>query len=348
MCEVVDQRKNNRVCRGDHQLGAAGREAEQDAGRENEEKDGHKKCAEPVHFILRTNVFWPNVTRISERSRLDTMTDTGNWITESSESDTRTSYPVTARVWEGATAACESVVIADSAVFGRMLFLDGELQSASADEHIYHEALVHPVMTMAPVDARVLVVGGGEGATVREVLKWKPRFVDWVDIDGDLVDLCRKHLGWAPDVYADPVVKFHGADIRETLPELGIYDVIILDLPDPDGDTGYLYSDAFMAVLHAHLDLYGSMVTHCGPVRPFGNIGEGFQRLRRQFGSQRFYTQMIPSFQSEWGFLLWSGQGLFRPEYTFPDGLRVADPHQMVIWENPSKLWRSALAASAK
>lgn len=266
-----------------------------------------------------------------------------SWITESSESDTRTSYPVTRTVWSATTAADTYVVIADTTVFGRILFLDGELQSASADEHIYHEALVHPVMTLAPVGARVLVVGGGEGATVREVLKWKPAHVDWVDIDSDLVDLCRKHLGWAPDVYTDPVVKFHGADIRDVLPTLDSYDVIILDLPDPDGDTGYLYSDAFMVDLHMHLDLYGAIVTHCGPVRPFGNIGEGFQRLRSKF--RRFYTQMIPSFQSEWGFLLWSRYESFQPQFQLPSDLRVVNRHQLAIWDAPTKLWSSALSA---
>ena len=271
------------------------------------------------------------------------MTDSNNWITESSESDTRTSYPVMQRIWEGATAACDSVVIADSAVFGRMLFLDGELQSASADEHIYHETLVSAVMTRAPSEARVLVVGGGEGATVREVLKWKPAHVDWVDIDGELVELCRQHLAWAPDVYDDPVVHFRAADIRDVLPGLGSYDVIILDLPDPDGDTGYLYSDAFMRDLLVHLHLYGAMVSHCGPVRPFGNIGEGYQRLRHQFS--RFYTQMIPSFQSEWGFLLWTNIDSFRPSPVLPAGLRMVDAQQLACWENPTKLWTSALDA---
>ena len=261
------------------------------------------------------------------------------WITESSESDTSTSYPVTRRVWEGATAACGSVIIADSPTFGRMLFIDGELQSASADEHIYHEALVHPVMTMSPLHARVLVVGGGEGATVREVLRWKPRQVDWVDIDGELVERCRLHLGWAPAVYSDPTVRFHASDIREVLPRLGTYDVIILDLPDPDGDTGYLYSDAFMWDIHAHLTINGSIATHCGPVRPFGDIGAGFQRLRPHF--RQFYSQMIPSFQSEWGFLIWKGVNRRRP---LPSGLRVADEDQLARWFMPSKLWKAVLA----
>jgi len=274
------------------------------------------------------------------------MTD---WVSENSESDTRTSYPVTHRIWEGATEVCESVIIADSPVFGRMLFLDGELQSASADEHIYHETLVHPVMATVKsggsYSKRVLVVGGGEGATVREVLKWYPAAVDWIDIDRTLVDLCDEYLNWAPDVLTHPIVCYQGRDIRDALPELGKYDVIILDLPDPDGDTGYLYSEEFMHDLKLHLFIGGSIVTHCGPVRPFGRIGEGFQRLLPHFGMSGFYTQMIPSFQSEWGFMIWREEASeeYHMNADLPHGLRIIDNMQLDTWFHPSKLWRTAL-----
>jgi spermidine synthase len=274
------------------------------------------------------------------------MTD---FISEYSESDTRTSYPVTARVWEGVTAVCPSVIIADSPVFGRMLFLDGELQSAAADEHIYHEALVHPVMAVARGggrDSRVLVVGGGEGATVREVLKWNPVSVDWIDIDRSLVHLCDEHLKWAPDVLTYPDVHYQGVDIRDALPTLGMYDVIILDLPDPDGDTGYLYSEEFMRDIKGHLGDGGGIVTHCGPVRPFGRIGEGFQRLRPYFDIGGFYTQMIPSFQSEWGFMMWYAEDSeVRKRHLLPAGLRIVDADQINAWLHPSRLWMNALLA---
>lgn len=265
------------------------------------------------------------------------------WITEVSESDTRTSYPIQQKVWEGPTAACDSVVIADSDVFGRMLFLDGELQSASADEHLYHEALVHPVMSCVGYDRRVLVVGGGEGATVREVLKWHPELVTWVDIDADLVGLCSEFLNWAPNVMDSPVVTYVSADIRDVLPHMNmLYDAILLDLPDPDGDTGYLYSDECMADLRAHLVTGGWMVSHCGPVRPYGNIGEGFQRLAPQFGTDGFYSQMIPSFQSEWGFMMWTEDRTVC-RYAPPPGLRVADTHQLEAWASRTKVWNDAL-----
>lgn len=275
------------------------------------------------------------------------------WITEESESDTRTSYPVSQICWKGSTPACNSVIIAKSPVFGDMLFLDGELQSAAVDEHIYHETLVHPVMGGAGRGKRVLVVGGGEGATAREVLRWNPVAVDWVDIDGELVNLCRDILRWAPDVYDNPVVRYYPNDIRAVLPTLGLYDVIILDLPDPDGDTGYLYSSGFWQDMIAHLGPTGRLVTHCGPVRPFAGIGEGVQRIRDTTNSagiyfkwSGFYTQMIPSFQSEWGFWLHvvspnDAPFDFRRNCLFPQDLRVVDTCAIERWANPSLLWRA-------
>ena len=277
------------------------------------------------------------------------------WITEESESDTRTSYPVTSVKCRTRTNACESVIIAESPVFGTMLFLDGELQSASADEHIYHETLVHPVMGGVGRGKRVLVVGGGEGATVREVLRWGPLLVDWVDIDGELVmDLCPQHLGWAPDVLANPAVRYYPEDIRAVLPTLGLYDAIILDLPDPDGDTGYLYSTTFWQDIIRHLTPFGRLVTHCGPVRPFGDIGAGYQRIREStnaagvtFPKSGFYSQMIPSFQSEWGFFIYGNSPNdtpfgFRDLCVLPQDLKVVDPSVLERWANPPIMWRRA------
>ena len=280
--------------------------------------------------------------------------------TEVSESDARTSYMVQP-VWRGRTA-WQDVMIADSPVYGRMLFLDGELQSASADEHIYHETLIHPAMATVVAEKgaeaeegiRVLVVGGGEGATVREVLRWSAvDEVVWVDIDRELVSLCEDHLRWAPGVCEDQRVTYYGEDIRAAWGRgLGHFDVIVLDLPDPDGDTGYLYSPTFWDDVRAHLTTGGVVVTHCGPVRPLGNIGEGFQRvhaaLARLGGTGRFYHIGIPSFQGDWGFFLWRREGAVggAAPPALPAGLRVVDIDQLNAWARPSKLWAEATAAS--
>ena len=282
------------------------------------------------------------------------MAEHANWFHEESGSDTRTSYPIYTTLVNTTTRACESVVIADAPTFGKMLFLDGELQSTSADEHIYHETLVHPVMMNAPRGSNVLVIGGGEGATVREILRWNPSHIDWVDIDGELVTLCRDHLKWAPNVYTHPNVTFYAEDIRVMLPKLGKYDVIILDLPDPDKDSGYLYSSEFWVELKQHL--IGNIVTHCGPVRPFGNIGDGYQMVSKvaslYWNYSTFYAQAIPSFQNEWGFLIMGdyklndGTNAAVPlPAPLPEDLRVVDKQQVVHWLHmqESLLWKRVL-----
>lgn len=277
------------------------------------------------------------------------------YVQEISESDAQTRYPISQMIWSGQSQYCDSIIIADSATYGRMLFLDGELQSAEADERIYHECLVHPIMGRAPAGARVLVVGGGEGATVREVLRWNPAHVDWIDIDGQLVELCRQYLGWAPGVYADPRVHYQAADIRDALPHLGLYDVIILDLPDPDGDTGYLYSEQFWRDMRGHCTPMGEIVTHVGPVRPFGSLGAGAARVRRTMADadmilwdRGFYHICIPSFQGEWGFWIWSENGdydIYNDMDTTPNA-EVVTRGQLIAWGRPSPMWRRAIAAT--
>ena len=240
-------------------------------------------------------------------------------------SDTTSSYSIDSCLWAGKTAFSE-VVLAKSPVYGKMLFTDKELQSAESDERIYHEHLVHPVLnaTVGVSEKRVLVVGGGEGATVREVLKWSPKLVKevvWVDIDKELVDLCKQHLRYAEEsVYTDPRVTFHSEDIRTYFASnKNLFDVVILDLPDPDADylreypsvdgaEDYeLYSSAFWKALLANLSATGQVVTHCGPISP------GMDKYKRRAGlswidetfkrpSSVAYHVNIPSFQSEWGF----------------------------------------------
>lgn len=282
------------------------------------------------------------------------------YITEHSESDAQTSYPVSRILFEGSSQWCESIVVAESPVYGKMLFLDGEIQSAEADEHIYHESLVHLVMTGATSVHQkalsVLVIGGGEGATVREVNRWNPACVDWVDIDPTLVRICDQFLQWAPIDHHK--VRYYPEDIRDYWKHCDTqYDVIIIDLPDPDGETDYLYSPSFWDDVRAHLAIGGRFVTHVGPVRPYGGIGEGVKRVletTRSAGIRLsplgFYHIGIPSFQGDWGFWGWINDPNqldifdFPNPVALPDDLRVVDETQIRIWAHPSEMWRRELA----
>jgi len=284
--------------------------------------------------------------------------------------DSVTLYQISDCYWAGSSPFA-NIVIARSPTYGKVLFLDKELQSAESDEAIYHEHLVHPVMnaTAHIRNKNVLVVGGGEGATVREVLKYDANSVAnvyWIDIDEGLVELCRRHLGWASDdIYNNQRVHFCAADIRSWLQNRDMtFDVIILDLPDPDVDAligrrarggaginqqNALYSLEFFEMLRYHMGPQSALVTHAGPIAPGRDThsrSAGLQYIidvaapiLNQYGSHGTpYHVNIPSFQSEWGFWMsvQPAQGRI-----WPQGLRVMDDQTQALAMTWPNYWRS-------
>jgi spermidine synthase len=232
-------------------------------------------------------------------------------------------YPVQKVLWTATTPYSEAI-IAECPGLGKTLFLDNEIQSSETDEMIYHECLVHPVMAAANSRKKVLVIGGGEGATVREVMKWPDvEKIMWIDIDKDLVNACKTHLGWAPpSVYTDERVIYKGMDIRTFL-ELNEepYNVIIIDLPDPDihadmNDPAFLQNAKFWKGIRKSLADNGVFATHCGPVHPM-KYDNGIAWVREAaanadipmydsdlYNTSAAYHTVIPSFQGDWGFLM--------------------------------------------
>jgi spermidine synthase len=221
----------------------------------------------------------------------------------------RASYEVT-RVVARAQTAFQDVEIAETRSFGRALFLDGAPQSAVADEFVYHEALVHPALVAHPDPRRVLIAGGGEGATLREVLRHPDvERVVMVDIDGELVDLCREHLaemhqGAFDDPRAEVVIGDALAYLRE---HDETFDVIVVDLTDPseDGPIGELYGEGFYRLVASRLAEGGIMVLQAytfGPGRTewqdriAGTLGKVFPIVCR-------YRAEVPFFKDSWAYL---------------------------------------------
>ena len=160
--------------------------------------------------------------------------------------------------------------ILDTETFGRCLVLDGKTQSTEADEHIYHEALVHPALLFHHKPESVFIGGGGEGATLREILHHNSvQRVVMVDLDGDVVELCRRHL---PDhhhgAFDDARVELRHEDARQYLASCQeSFDVIVLDLVDPiEGGPSYLlYTEEFYNIARSKLRPGGILVTQAGP-----------------------------------------------------------------------------------
>jgi spermidine synthase len=209
------------------------------------------------------------------------------------------------------TTPFQRVRIYNTPAFGRVLVLDDETQSAQSDEATYHESLVHPVMATTHAQ-HVLIIGGGEGATAREVLKYSEvESVTMVDIDADLMTLCRKHLPeWGANAWTDPRLRVIATDAFAWLETCGQqFDVIIMDLCDPDwtdadNQINRFYTHEFASMLRErYLTPTGAIVAQLGDYDAMGVAAENFLTA---FGEEACHTYgtYIPSFASLWGFVV--------------------------------------------
>lgn len=201
--------------------------------------------------------------------------------------------------------------ILDTTTYGRCLVLDGKLQSSEADEFIYHEALTHPAMLLHPAPRKVCVVGGGEGATLREVLRYPSvETAVMVDIDRDVVEACREHLpSWHQGAFDDPRTRLLFQDARAYLEETQeTFDVILVDISEPleGGPAFRLFTREFYQVLRKRLGPEGTVAIQAGSV----SIGRHdlytavASTLKTAFSCVAPYCTAVPSFAMPWGFVL--------------------------------------------
>ena len=194
------------------------------------------------------------------------------------------------------------------------LYIDGNLQFSSVDEHRYHEALVHPAMSEAPAATRALILGGGDGLAVRELLKYPALArVDLVDLDPGMTDLFRRDPSLRQlnqDSLHDPRVSVHNADAMRWLEDHlrsggAPYDLVLVDLPDPNNfSLGKLYSHPFYRLLSRALAQDGvGVIQATSPYlapRSFWCIVATLDAAKLH---PRPYHAHVPSF-GDWGFVL--------------------------------------------
>jgi spermidine synthase len=207
------------------------------------------------------------------------------------------------------------------------LFLNGHLQFSSRDEYRYHEALVHPALATHPRPRRVLVLGGGDGLAVREILRYPAvERVTLVDLDSEMTRLFTANPLLATvnaGALRDPRVRVVNADAFVWLADVGeTFDVVIADFPDPHNfSLGKLYSRTFYRVLRARLAPGGlAALQATSPMfarRSFWCIVE---TVRSAGLTARPYHVYVPSF-GEWGFVL-AGDETWAPPHAYPAGLR--------------------------
>jgi len=195
----------------------------------------------------------------------------------------------------------QALVVFESRAVGRVLALDGVVQVTEADEHIYHEMIAH-VPLLAHACARdVLIIGGGDGGTLREVLRHPVERATLVEIDREVVEVCRRHLpSVSAGAFDDPRVELVIADgVRFVAESDRGYDVIIVDSTDPipRGPGGVLFSTEFYADCRRRLRPGGVVITQNGTPFLYPQSLEGARaRLAASFADVAFYIAAVPTF----------------------------------------------------
>jgi spermidine synthase len=217
------------------------------------------------------------------------------------------------------------------------LYLNGHLQFSSRDEYRYHEALVHPAMASRPGARRALVLGGGDGLAVRELLKYPGlESITLVDLDPEMTRLFKTHTVLRTlnaGSLSSPKVKIVNADAFPWLQaSREQFDIVIIDFPDPNNySLGKLYSTAFYRLLGRSLSEGGlAVVQSTSPMFARQSYWCIVETLKAAGLKTYPYHAYVPSF-GEWGYVLASRQD-WAPGGELPQGLRfltVAQLHNM-------------------
>ena len=224
------------------------------------------------------------------------------WFTENHTENVRFSIKVDKQLYTG-QSEFQRIDIFDSEEFGRVLALDGYVMLTEKDEFMYHEMIVHVPMCVHPNPRKILVIGGGDGGTVRELVKYSSvESVDLVEIDEDVVTACKEYLPQTAGMLEDPRVNTHFEDglkfIRHHENE---YDLIIVDSTDPFGPGEGLFTREFYGNCYKALTDDGIMVNqHESPF--YANDAYAMQRAHKQivnsFPIARVYQAQIPTYPS--------------------------------------------------
>ncbi|MCE4624335.1 MAG: polyamine aminopropyltransferase [Desulfurococcales archaeon] len=232
-----------------------------------------------------------------------------NWLIEWGTPSSAHMYAVKKHIFQG-RSEFQEIQVLEYEDLGKALVLDGKTQSAIIDEFVYHEALVHPAMLLHGSPEKVLILGGGEGATAREVLRFKAvKRVVMVDIDPVVIEVAKKYLPeWHQGSFDDPRLELIiGDGLKYVMEEGETFDVIIADLADPieAGPAYKLYVKEFYEAVKKRLRPGGVFVTQAtSPTLMPYTFGVIYNTIRSVFAHASYYMVYVKSFDSMWGFVL--------------------------------------------
>jgi spermidine synthase len=241
------------------------------------------------------------------------------WLTEDERENLKISYRIKEVIFSE-QSSFQHVMILDTFDFGRMLVLDGVVQTTSIDGHIYNEMISHIPLTIHPNPKKVLIIGGGDCGVAREAAKYESvEQIDMVEIDEMVVKVCKEHLPEVSGNLSDPRVNFIYADgVKFAAEKENEYDVIIVDSSDPVGPAEQLFSKSFYESLHRALKEDGLMVCQSqSPIFHFDVLKQTYQHIDSLFPFTKLYTATVPTYPGGlWSFTIGSKKHIDIPAGT--------------------------------
>ena len=262
------------------------------------------------------------------------------WLDENFPSGVRVGLEVT-EVDVDERSAFQQIQIVRTKAFGRALMLDGAWMTSEVDEPYYHELLVQPALCSAGPIGRVLIIGGGDGGSAREVAR-HPGVQRLVEIDGRVVELCRELMpSLSAGAYDDPRMELIIGDGVEylRLAEPGSFDVILIDGTDPVGAAEALFGDEFYGSCARALSPEGVLALQSGsPLLMADTFAQTVALLQSHFPNVTPYLGVVPLYGvSHWSWIMASSSR---------DG-RALDPQRSAAITATATVWNAELHQAA-
>ncbi len=242
------------------------------------------------------------------------------WFTEDQTDTVRLGLKVESVLWKE-TTAYQELVVANTDAYGRLLVLDGAVQTTIGDEFVYHEMITHVPLALHPHPRKVAVIGGGDGGAIREILKHPSvEEAHLIEIDEKVVEASRRFF---PEISAgldDERAFLHYTDGIQWVREAKDFDVIIVDSTDPVGPAEGLFAPEFYASIKEALGDHGIMVAQSeSPFLQPHLIQRVMTGIAQSFPVTRLYLAAVPTYPSGlWSFSLGANGDLqdaaLRPE----------------------------------
>lgn len=224
------------------------------------------------------------------------------WFTENHTENVKFSIQIDRQLYSS-QSDFQRIDIFLSNEFGRFLTLDGYMMLTEKDEFIYHEMMVHVPMAVHPKVRKVLVIGGGDGGTARELIRYPAiEQIDVVEIDEEVVSACRTHLPQTACGFDDERVRLYYEDgLKYVRRYEDAYDLILVDSTDPFGPGEGLFTKEFYGNCYKALKADGIMVNqHESPFYPNDAVAmqRAHKRIVDSFPISKVYQAHIPTYPS--------------------------------------------------